>query len=338
MQAIEISQPGPPDVLRLVERPEPTPGAGEVLIDVAAAGVNRPDLSQRQGQYPPPPGVTDIPGLEVAGRIVALGADGPDGPPASASGRRWREGDEVMALVSGGGYAQRCVAPAVQCLPKPASLDLVHAAALPETAFTVWTNVFERGRLRPGETLLVHGGTSGIGSMAIQIATALGSRVITTCGTEEKCRVALELGAIRAINHRIEDFVAEVAALTDRRGVDVVLDFIGGSYAPRNLDCLAREGRLVQIGLMRGASAELSLQKIMLRRLTITGSTLRIGTSAEKGAIAAALEREAWRHIESGRIRPLVNVVLPLGEAAEAHGRLEAGDVIGKVVLVNRQA
>ena len=329
MKAIEISSPGAPDVLRLVDRPDPIAGPGEVLIQVAAAGVNRPDLLQRKGQYPPPPGSSDLPGLEVAGHIVALGTDAP----TSASGRRWQVGDEVCALLAGGGYATRAAAPGVQCLPIPRGLSLVEAAALPETYFTVWTNVFERGRLAPGEWLLAHGGTSGIGSTAIQLGVARGANVITTAGSDEKCRAAERLGA-HAVNYRKADFVEAVRQLTGGRGVDVVLDIIGGPYLSRNVDCLARDGRLVQIGLQGGATAEIPLRPIMLRRLTITGSTLRIRTPAEKGAIAAALEREIWPLLESGRVRPLVDVTLPLAEAAEAHRRLEEGSIIGKVVLV----
>jgi NADPH2:quinone reductase len=333
MRAVEISSFGPPDVLRVTERPLPVPAAGEVLIEVHAAGVNRPDLMQREGRYPPPAGTTDIPGLEVAGRIVALGPPAAGGPPHSASGRPWAIGDDVMALVSGGGYADACVAPGVQCLPVPAGVTLVEAAAMPETFFTVWTNVFERGRLNAGEWLLVHGGTSGIGTSAIQMAAARGSNVIATAGTPEKCRAAERLGAVRAVNHRTEDFVDVVAEVTARRGVDVVLDIIGAPYTARNLLCLARDGRLVQIGVMGGEEATISLRRLLTHRLTITGSTLRIRTPEEKGAIAAALEREIWALVASGRIRPVVDAVFPLAEAADAHRRLEGGAVVGKVVL-----
>jgi NADPH:quinone reductase len=329
MKAIEISSPGPPDVLRLVDRPDPVPGPGDVLIEVAAAGVNRPDLLQRKGLYPPPPGGSDIPGLEVAGRIAALGAD----EPRSASGRAWQIGDEVCALLAGGGYASLAAAPGVQCLPVPRGLSLAEAAGVPETYFTVWTNVFERGRLASGEWLLVHGGTSGIGSTAIQLGVARGARVVTTAGSDEKCRAAERLGA-QAVNYHTTDFVGAVRQITAGRGVDVILDIIGGPYLGRNVDSLAKDGRLLQIGLQGGASAEIPLRPIMLRRLTITGSTLRIRTPAEKGAIAAALEREVWPLLESGRVRPLVDVTLPLADAAEAHRRLETGTVIGKVVLV----
>jgi putative PIG3 family NAD(P)H quinone oxidoreductase len=334
MRAVEIRAPGPPDALVLCERPVPVPGPGEVSIAVVAAGINRPDLMQRQGLYPPPAGASDIPGLEVAGRVMALGPADDQGAPASASGRVWQEGDAVCALLSGGGYAEVCVAPGVQCLPVPDNMDLVDAAAVPETFFTVWTNVFDRAGLVAGEWLLVHGGSGGIGTTAIQLATARGARVITTCGTPDKCAAAVALGAARAVNHRSEDFLAVVKEVTDERGVDVVLDIIGGSYTSRNVQCLARDGRLVQIGMMGGSMAEVSLRTIMLKRLTITGSTLRIRTPAEKGAIAAALEREVWPLLASGRVRPQVDVALPRAEAAEAHRRLEAGRVTGKLVLV----
>ena len=333
MRAIEIATPGPPDVLRLVDRPDPVPGPGEVLIAVVAAGVNRPDLMQRRGKYPPPKGSSDIPGLEVAGRIAAIGPDDAQGAPQSATGRVWRTGDEVCALVAGGGYAERCLAPGVQCLPIPAGLSPVEAAALPETYFTVWTNLFDRGRLAGGEWVLVHGGTSGIGTTAIQLAAARGARVLATAGTPEKCAAAAALGATRAINYRTEDFVEVVGTATEGRGVDVVLDIVGGAYTARNLDCLARDGRLVVIGLQGGETAEISLRTLLVRRLTITGSTLRIRTPAEKGTIAAALEREVWPLVASGRVRPVVAATLPLAQAAEAHRRLEAGEVIGKIVL-----
>jgi putative PIG3 family NAD(P)H quinone oxidoreductase len=333
MKAIEIPTSGPPEVLRLVDRPDPAPGAGEVLIAVVAAGVNRPDLMQRQGHYPPPKGTTDIPGLEIAGRIAAVGPPLDGVRPESASGHPWNTGEEVCALVAGGGYAELCAAPGVQCLPVPRNLSLVEAAAVPETYFTVWTNVFDRGRLVQGEWLLVHGGTSGIGSTAVQLADALGSIVIATAGTDDKCAAASKLGARHTINHRTSDFVAAVKEITMGRGVDVVLDIIGGSYTPRNLECLARDGRLVQVGVMGGATAEISLRTILLKRLTITGSTLRIRTPAEKGAIAAALEQHVWPLLESGRVRPMVDATIPLADAARAHRQLEAGAVVGKVVL-----
>jgi NADPH:quinone reductase len=333
MRAVEISEPGGPHVLRIVNRPEPSPGPGEVLIDVVAAGVNRPDLMQREGRYPPPKGTTDIPGLEVAGRIAALGSPDDTGAPHSASGRVWAIGDEVCALVAGGGYAERCVAPGVQVLPRPARVALADAAALPETYFTVWTNLFDRCRLTGGEWLLVHGGTSGIGTTAIQLAVARDARVITTAGTADKCRAAEALGATRAINYRSEDFVAAVRETTANSGVDVVLDIVGGDYFPRNLECLARDGRLVQIGVIRGATSEIPLRQILLKRLTITGSTLRVRPPREKGAIAAALEREIWPLLSAGRVRPIVGARVPLGDAAEAHQLLEQGEIIGKVIL-----
>ncbi|HEX5217575.1 MAG TPA: NAD(P)H-quinone oxidoreductase [Vicinamibacterales bacterium] len=335
MQVIEISEPGPPSVLRLVDRPDPVPGPGEVLISVHAAGVNRPDLMQRQGLYPPPKGSTDIPGLEVAGTIVALGPDDERGAPASASGRPWAIGDAICALVAGGGYAELCTAPGVQCLRVPNRLQMHEAAAIPETFFTVWSNVVDRGRLTSGEWLLVHGGAGGIGTTAIQIATARGARVIVTAGTPEKCRACETLGAVRAVNYKHDDFVPIVKDLTGNRGVDVVLDVVGGGYALRNIDALARDGRLVQIGLMGGSSAEISLRTIMLKRLTLTGSTLRIRPPHEKGAIAAALEREVWPLLDAGTIKPVIDTVLPLAQAAKAHELLERGAVIGKVVLKN---
>jgi len=279
MHCIEIQSPGGSEVLRLATRPDPIPGAGEVLIRVEAAGVNRPDVLQRQGRYPAPPGASDVPGLEVAGTIAALGDD-VDG---------WRVGDRVCALVAGGGYARLCVAPAPQCLPVPDSLTVVEAAALPETFFTVWTNVFERGRLQAGESALFHGGSSGIGTTAIQLALARGSRVFVTAGSDEKCRACEALGAERAINYRTEDFVAAVKAATGGRGVDLVLDIVGADYFARNVAVLATEGRLVEIGFMGGtASATINLGDVLMRRLTITGSTLRARSIAEKGAIAAA--------------------------------------------------
>jgi NADPH2:quinone reductase len=329
MRAVEISQPGDASVLRPVERPAPAPGAGEVLIAVAAAGVNRPDLMQREGRYPAPKGVTDIPGLEVAGHISALGA----GAPCSASGRPWAIGDRVCALLAGGGYAEQVAVSGLQCLPIPGDCSDVEAAAIPETFFTVWTNVFERGRLASGETLLVHGGTSGIGTTAIQLAAARGHRVFATAGTDERCRRAEALGAAAAINYRTSDFVERVQTLTAGRGVDVILDIVGGDYTARNLACLAKNGRLVQIGLMGGGQATIPLGPIILRRLTITGSTLRIRTAEEKGAIAAALEREVWPLLASRRVAPVVDRTFPLEAAADAHRALESGGVVGKVVL-----
>ena len=330
MRVIEISQPGPADMLRVAERPSPLPAEGEVLIAIEAAGVNRPDLMQRDGHYPPPKGASDIPGLEVAGRISALGA----GEPRAANGRVWKVGDEVCALLSGGGYAEECAVSGLQCLAVPAGLSMIEAAAIPETFFTVWTNVFERGRLADGETLLVHGGASGIGTTAIQLAIARGAMVITTAGSDDKCRRCEKIGAT-AINYKTTDFVERVKEITNSRGVDVILDIIGGDYTARNLACLAREGRLVQIGLMGGATATIPLGPIILRRLTITGSTLRIRTPEEKGAIAAALEREIWPLLTSGSVKPIIDRTFPLAAAADAHRALESGQVFGKVVLYN---
>lgn len=324
MGAIEITSPGGPEALHYTSRPVPRPAAGEVLIKVAAAGVNRPDVFQRQGKYAPPPGVSDLPGLEVAGTIVDLGPDTP----------RWHRGDRVCALVAGGGYAEYCVAPAVQCLEVPGGLDSIEAAALPETCFTVWTNVFERGGLMAGESLLVHGGSSGIGTTAIPLAAARGARVFTTAGSPEKCAACQRLGAERAIDHRREDFVAVVLALTGDRGVDVILDMVGGDYFTRNLRVLALGGRLVQIAHLRGAKVELDLSVIMQKRLTVTGSTLRPRSPAEKGAIARALEREVWPLVEAGRFRPLVHSTYALARAAEAHRVMEAGEHVGKLVLL----
>lgn len=323
MRAVEISRYGAPDVLRVVDRPVPTPGRGEVLVRVEAAGVNRPDLMQRQGKYPPPPGASDLPGLEIAGTIAAVTPD------VSSL----REGDRVCALVAGGGYAEYCVAPVPQCLPIPGRLSSAEAAAIPETFFTVWTNLFERAGFQRGERVLVHGGTSGIGTTAIQLARAFGAEVvIATAGNDEKCAACVRLGA-RTINYRTQDFVAGVREITGGRGVDVVLDIVGGPYLPRNVECLAGHGRLVQIGLIGGARAEVNLAPILQRRLTLTGSTLRVRTVEEKGAIARQLEQHVWPLLATGAVAPVVDRTLPLADAAEAHRLLEAGEVIGKVVL-----
>jgi len=326
MTAVEIAQPGGPEVLRPVTRPTPALGSRDVLIAVAAAGVNRPDLMQRQGRYAPPPGASDIPGLEVAGRVVARGKDVEE----------WQEGDAVCALVAGGGYAEYCAAPAPQCLPVPKGLDFVQAAALPETVFTVWTNVFERGRLAAGETLLVHGGASGIGTTAIQMARARGVRVFATAGTREKCAACEKLGAERAIDYSREDFAAVVAELTAGRGVDVILDMVGGDYLPRNLASLATDGRLVQIAFLKGPRAEIDLMTVMHRRLTLTGSTLRPRSIEEKGQIARAVRENVWPLIEKGDVRPVLHATFPLAAAAEAHRALEAGTHVGKIVLIVR--
>jgi NADPH2:quinone reductase len=324
MTVVEIATSGGPEVLRPALRPVPRPGPGEVLVRVAAAGVNRPDVLQRQGKYAPPPGASDIPGLEIAGRIVAVG-DGAG---------QWHEGDAVTALVAGGGYAEYCLAPGPQCLPIPRGLDPVTAAAIPETFFTVWTNVFERGRLSPGETLLVHGGTSGIGTTAIQMARCFGARVFATAGSAEKCAACRSLGAEDAFDRTREDFVVKVREATGGRGVDVVLDMVGGDYLPRNLAVLAPEGRLVQIALIGGALARIDLHQVMQKRLTITGSTLRPRSVAEKGAIARALQEQVWPHLEAGRLRPVVQATFPLSDAAAAHRLLEANQHVGKIVLV----
>jgi len=324
MIAIEITTPGEPEVLVPVERPVPSPGRDELLIKVAAAGVNRPDVMQRRGKYPPPPGASDIPGLEVAGTVAAVG----DGV------QQFRVGDRVCALVSGGGYAEYCVAPAPQCLPVPQSLDLTSAAAIPETFFTVWTNVFDRGRLRSGESMLVHGGSSGIGTTAIQLARARGARVFATAGSDEKCRACEQLGAERCINYRDADFVAVVRDATGGRGVDLVLDMIGAEYFSRNLEVLAVEGRLVEIATQRGAKAELNIALIMQRRLTITGSTLRARSVAEKGVVAAQVHEHVWPLLESGTVKPHIFATFPLRDAAAAHRLLEASTHVGKVVLI----
>jgi putative PIG3 family NAD(P)H quinone oxidoreductase len=323
MTAIEIAVPGGPEVLRPVSRPTPQPGPREILIAVAAAGVNRPDLLQRQGKYAPPPGASDIPGLEVAGHVVARGTDVGE----------WKEGDPVCALVAGGGYAEYCAAPVPQCLPVPKGLDLVQAAALPETVFTVWTNLFERGRLSAGETLLVHGGASGIGTTAIQMARARSVRVLATAGTPEKCAACERLGAERAIDYRREDFVSVVGELTSGRGVDVILDMVGGDYLLRNLASLAADGRLVQIAFLKGPRAEIDLTPVLHRRLTLTGSTLRARSIEEKGRLARAVHASVWPLIEKGEVRPVIEATFPLAAAAEAHRVLEAGAHIGKIVL-----
>ena len=324
MTAIEISEPGGPGVLVPAEREVPEPGPGEVLVAVEAAGVNRPDVMQRQGLYPPPPGASDIPGLEIAGTVAALGA-GVDAPAV---------GSRVCALVSGGGYAEYCAAPAPLCLPVPAGLDPVEAAALPETFFTVWTNVFDRARLAEGESLLVHGGSSGIGTTAIQLAKAFGATVYVTAGSKSKCDACLALGADSAIDYRGEDFVERIGALTGGRGVDVVLDMVAGDYLARNLKCLAVEGRLVIIAVQRGPKVEqLNVLPIMLRRLTVTGSTLRPRSVEQKAAIAHALHAKVWPLLAAGTVRPIVHSRFPLSDAAGAHRLMESSEHIGKIVL-----
>ncbi|MGI4844522.1 MAG: NAD(P)H-quinone oxidoreductase [Janthinobacterium lividum] len=323
MRAIEITQPGKPDVLQLCERPVPVPKAGEVLIKVHAAGINRPDVLQRLGKYPVPPGASDLPGLEVAGEIV-------DGDYAAAG---FAKGDMVCALVQGGGYAEYCTAPVEQCLPVPQGLSLLAAASLPETFFTVWSNVFDRARLAPGESLLVQGGTSGIGVTAIQLATALGHRVFATAGSDEKCRACEQLGAERGINYRSEDFAQVVKELTGGKGVDVILDMVAGDYIPREIDCLADDGRIALIALLGGAKAEIDLGQVLRRRLCITGSTLRPRPVAFKAAIARSLRERVWPLFEQGKLKPVIYRSFPLAQAAEAHALMESSTHVGKIVL-----
>lgn len=323
MRVIEISQPGGPEVLEPALRPVPECKPDEVLVRVAAAGINRPDASQRAGNYPPPPGASDIPGLEIAGEVLARGN----------AVTRWKEGDQVCALVSGGGYAEYCTVPELQALPIPKGLSVVEAASLPETFFTVWSNVFDRARLAPGESLLVQGGTSGIGVAAIQIAAALGSRVFATAGSDAKCKACVELGAERAINYRTQDFVEEIRAATDGRGVDVVLDMVGGSYVAREVKALAEDGRLVFIATLGGPKGEIDIFTVMRKRLSITGSTLRPRPVAFKGAIAEQLRQRVWPLLEQKKIRPVVYRTFALAAAADAHRLLESSTHIGKIVL-----
>ncbi|MGD0565452.1 MAG: NAD(P)H-quinone oxidoreductase [Roseiarcus sp.] len=323
MRAILAARPGGPDVLELQTRPRPIPGAGEILVKVEAAGVNRPDILQRQGVYPPPPGASDVLGLEVAGEVAALG------PGAS----RHALGARVTALVPGGGYAEYCLAHESVALPIPAGLSAVEAAAIPETFFTVWTNVFERGALKAGETLLVHGGSSGIGTTAIQLAKAFGARVIATAGSDEKVRECVGLGADRAVNYRTQDFVAATLAATDGKGADVILDMVGGDYVARNYAAAALDGRIVQIAFLRGQKVEIDLRVIMAKRLFHTGSTLRPRSVAEKAVIAEALHAKVWPLLAQGRCKPVVDSVFPLAEAASAHRRMESSAHVGKIVL-----
>jgi NADPH:quinone reductase len=323
MTAIEISEPGGPDVLKPKMLPLPTPGPGQMLVKVSAAGVNRPDVAQRAGSYPPPPGASPLPGLEIAGEVVALG---------DRVGR-WQVGDTVCALVNGGGYAEYCVVEDVQALPIPVGLDLVQAAAVPETFFTVWANVFERGRLAAGEWFLVHGGTSGIGTTAIQLAKAFAAKVIATAGSPEKCEVCRKLGADRAVNYKTEDFVVACQEATGGRGVDVILDMVAGSYTGRNVTAAAPDGRIVQIAVLGGAEVSLNMARLMMKRLTLTGSTLRPRSREFKGSLARSLEDKVWPQLASGRVRVVLDSTFPLGEAAAAHRRMEAGEHIGKIVL-----
>ncbi len=324
MTVIEIDGFGEPDVLKPIQREIPQPASGEVLIKVAAAGVNRPDVMQRTGMYPPPPGASDIPGLEIAGEVVALGKDV----------SRLSLGENICALVSGGGYAEYCVAPAPQCLPAPKGFDAVRAAALPETFFTVWANVFERGALTKGESFLVHGGTSGIGTTAIQLAKSFGATVYATAGSDDKCKACERLGADAAINYRDKDFVAEIQTQTNKQGVNVILDMVGGDYLPRNIKCMAADGRLLQIALQRGPKGELNLASVMLKRLTVTGSTLRARSIEQKAAIGNALLKNVWPLLEDGTVAPQIYKTFPLVQAAQAHTVMESSQHIGKIILI----
>lgn len=323
MTVVEIAAPGGPEQLKPKQRPVPKPGEGEVLVRVAAAGVNRPDVMQRQGRYPPPAGASDLPGLEIAGEIAALG-------PKVAG---LSVGDKVTALLAGGGYAQYAIAAAPLCLPVPVGISMVEAAAIPETFFTVWTNLFDRGRCKAGETVLIHGGTSGIGTTAIQLAAAWGARVFATAGSDEKVQACLKLGAIRAINYRTQDFVEVMRTETGGRGVDVILDMVAGSYVARNLDLAALEGRVVTISLLGGAKAEINMGTILTKRLTLTGSTLRSRTVAQKAEVADAVRKNIWPLLAAGRVRPVIHATFPLAEASEAHRLMESSNHIGKIVL-----
>jgi len=324
MTAVAITAPGGPDVLQATRMATPKPGSGQVLVKVAAAGVNRPDVAQRMGLYPPPPGHSPLPGLEIAGEVVEAGA----------GVTRWQAGDKVCALVNGGGYAEYCLAEETSALPVPAGLDMGHAAAVPETFFTVWNNVFERGRLAAGEWLLVHGGSSGIGTTAIQLAKAFGARVIATAGSAEKCQACLDLGADRAINYRTEDFVAAAKEATGGKGIDVILDMVGGDYADRNIIAAAEDGRIVQIATLGGADVKINLARLMIKRVTLTGSTLRPRTREVKAGFARALEAKVWPLLGAGKVRVVLDSTFPLAAAAEAHRRLESSRHIGKIVLV----
>ncbi len=323
MRAVEIVKPGGPEVLKAVERALPTPKANEILVKVAAAGVNRPDVLQRTGNYAVPPDASDLPGLEIAGEVVACGA----------TVKRWKVGDKICALAHGGGYAEYCVVPEVQALPVPKGLSMAEAASLPETFFTVWSNVYDRAGLQPGEMLLVHGGSSGIGVTAIQLASAMGNRVIATAGSDEKCAACVQLGAVKAINYRTQDFEAEVKAATGGKGVDVILDMVGGDYVPKELKCLADEGRLVFIAFLRGPKTELDINEVMRRRLKLTGSTLRPRPIEFKGKIAASLREKVWPLIEAGKIKPVIYKTFKLEQAADAHRLMESSKHIGKLVL-----
>jgi NADPH2:quinone reductase len=324
MTAIAITAPGGPDVLKATTLPTPKPGAGQVLVKVAAAGVNRPDVAQRMGVYPPPPGHSPLPGLEVAGEVAAAGE----------GVARWKVGDKVCALVNGGGYAEFCIAEETSTLPVPAGLDMPRAAAVPETFFTVWNNVFERGRLAAGEWFLVHGGSSGIGTTAIQLAKAFGARVLATAGSADKCKACLDLGADRAVNYKSEDFVAAAKDATGGKGVDVILDMVGGEYTDKNILAAAEDGRIVQIATLGGADARISLARLMIKRVTLTGSTLRPRTREVKAGFARALEAQVWPLIAAGKVKVVMDSTFPLAQAAEAHRRLESSQHIGKIVLL----
>ncbi len=324
MTVIGISKPGGPEVLLPETRPVPTPGPGEILIKVIAAGVNRPDVAQRSGSYPPPPGASDLPGLEVAGEVVAVG------PGVT----RHKLGDKVMSLVAGGGYAQYCIAQDAQAMTVPPSLSMIEAAAIPETLMTVWHNVFERGALKAGETLLIHGGSSGIGTMAIQLAKAFGAKVIVTVGSKEKADACLKLGADRAVNYKTDDFVTAAKNATDGAGANVILDMVGGDYIERNYDAAAVEGRVVQIAFLGGPKANVNFARLMVKRLHHTGSTLRPRSNADKAAMVAAIEAKVMPRLRDGRIKPLIDSTFPLEKAADAHRRMETSEHIGKIVLV----
>jgi NADPH:quinone reductase len=323
MTVIGISKPGGPEVLLPETRPVPKPGSGEILIKVVAAGVNRPDVAQRSGSYPPPPGASDLPGLEVAGEVVALGE----------GARKHKLGDKVMSLVAGGGYAQYCIAQDAQAMAVPASLSMLEAGATPETLMTVWHNVFERGALKPGETILIHGGSSGIGTMAIQLAKAFGSHVIVTVGSKEKADACVRLGADHAINYKTDDFVAAAKSMTSGSGPNVILDMVGGDYIDRNYDAAAADGRIVQIATLGGAKATVNIARLMVKRLHHTGSTLRPRTNADKAAMVAAIEAKVMPLLREGRVKPLMDSTFPLEKAADAHRRMETGEHIGKIVL-----
>jgi putative PIG3 family NAD(P)H quinone oxidoreductase len=323
MTVVGISKPGGPEVLVPETRAVPTPGPGEILVKVAAAGVNRPDVAQRSGAYPPPPGASDLPGLEISGEVVALGA----------GSNKHKLGDKVMSLVAGGGYAQYCIAQDAQAMAVPPSLSMLEAGAIPETLMTVWHNVFERGALKPGETLLIHGGSSGIGTMAIQLAKAFGSKVIVTVGSKDKADACLKLGADRAVNYKTEDFVAVVKTATDGAGANVILDMVGGDYIDRNYDAAAVDGRVVQIATLGGAKATINIVKVMMKRLHHTGSTLRPRTNTDKAAMVAAIEAKVMPLLREGRVKPVMDSTFPLEKAADAHRRMETSEHIGKIVL-----